>query len=297
MPAAPMPSAEVDVHEDLVRALLADQHPDLAGRTLRLAANGWDNAVWRLGDDLAVRLPRRELAAALVRHEQRWLPELAPRLPLPVPVPVRTGAPALGYPWHWSVVPWLAGVVALDAGFADPADAAGHLGAFVAALHQPAPPDAPANPYRGVPLAERDEVTRTRIDALADELDGTAIGRRWQELSSAAPWEGPALWLHGDLHPGNLLVTGGRLSGVIDFGDLTAGDPASDLAVAWMAFPQSARPAFRAAAGRARGVDDATWQRAEAWALALGVAILANSADNPPYRALARRTIEAVLND
>src|SRR5690349_9653047 len=106
---ANMPAAEVAIDEALVRALLRDQHPDLAELPLERVAFGWDNVVLRLGDELAVRVPRRQLAASFIEHEQRWLPELAPRLPLPVPAPVRVGRPALGYPWSWSVVPWMAG--------------------------------------------------------------------------------------------------------------------------------------------------------------------------------------------
>lgn len=292
-----MPRAEVDVDDDLVARLLVEQHPDLAGLPLALAANGWDNAVYHLGDDLAVRLPRRELAAELVRHEQRWLPELAPNLPLPVPVPVRTGRPSAGYPWHWSVVPWFAGTSAIEAPPADPMAAAEMLGRFVAALHRPAPPDAPANPYRGVPLADRDDGVRQRVDALHDLVDGAAVLACWDELVTTPRWRGPALWLHGDLHPANLVVVDGGLAAVIDFGDLTAGDPACDLAVAWLAFGPEARPAFRAAAGAERTVDDDTWQRARAWALALALAYLANSADNPAFHALGHRALAAALAD
>jgi aminoglycoside phosphotransferase (APT) family kinase protein len=292
-PAADMPAAEVDLDPALVRSLLEEQHPDLADLPLTPLAFGWDNAVLRLGDDLVVRLPRRSLAAALVGHEQRWLPSLAPSLPLPVPFPVRVGRPsaALGYPWSWSVCPWLPGDVAGRRPPDDLADAARVLGAFVRALHVPAPPDAPVNPYRGVPLSARDASLHDWLDRLADTLDPAPILARWTRHLETPAWRGAALWLHGDLHPANLLVHDGRLSAVIDFGDLTSGDPAGDLFVAWMLFPPAARAVFRDAAG---DVDDDTWDRAEGWALLMALAYLANSADNPLITAIGHRTLAAL---
>lgn len=294
MPAEDMPSAEVDVGVDVVRTLLAEQFPDLAELELVELAYGWDNAIFRLGDDLTVRLPRRALAAQLVEHEQRWLPTLATRLPLPIPAPLRAGRPGAGYPWSWSVCPWLPGVIAARTAPADPFEAARTLGGFLAALHHPAPSDAPANPYRGVPLAERDDVTRERVQQLADLVDAPAVLARWSDLASSPTWDAPPLWLHGDLHPANVLVDDGRVSAVIDFGDITAGDPATDLAVAWMLFPSEARPTFRAAAG---DIDDDTWARACAWALSLALAYLASSADNPMFARLGERVLAEVLAD
>lgn len=292
MPAADMPAAEVDVTEELVRTLLREQCPDLAGLDLRLLANGWDNAIFRLGDQLTVRLPRRSLSAALVEHEQRWLPDLAGRLPLPIPAPVRCGRPGAGFPWPWSVCPWLHGTIAERTPPDDPMIAAEALGAFLRALHTPAPADAPANPFRGVPLVQRDDATRTRVDHVSNLVDRDAVLACWDELLATAPWTGPPLWLHGDLHPANVLVDGGRISAIIDFGDITAGDPATDLSVAWMMLPAAARPTFRAAVG---SVDDDTWSRARAWALSLGLAYVANSADNPMFSHLGVRVVEQAM--
>jgi aminoglycoside phosphotransferase (APT) family kinase protein len=280
-----------------VGALLAEQQPDLASLALRLVANGWDNAVFRLGDELAVRLPRRALAAALIEHEQRWLPTLAPTLPLPIPAPVRRGAPSPqhGYPWAWSVVHWFDGGVALDTPPADSRAAADVLGRFVAALHRPAPDDAPRNPYRGIALAQRTGLLHDAVRRLDSVVDGAAALERWADLVTTPRWTGPPVWVHGDLHPANVVVRDGTVAAVIDFGDLTAGDPATDLALAWMLFPTDvdARGVFRDAAGVAADPD--TWCRAEGWALALGLAILAGSADNPAFTDLGRRTVAAVL--
>ena len=291
---APTPPAEIDLSATLVRELLADQHPDLAELPLELLANGWDNVLFRLGDELVVRLPRRALAAALVEHEQTWLPLLAPLLPLPIPAPTHIGEPGFGYPWRWSVVPYLPGEIAARAGFEPPAAAATALGEFLRALHQPAPPEAPANPFRGVPLAQRDDAFRLRASDLSGLVDVDGVTRVWAAALARPASSGPAVWLHGDLHPANLLVRDGALAAVIDFGDLTAGDPATDLSVAWMAFSPDDRAVFRIAYGDA---DDDTWTRARGWACGLALAFLAHSSDNPLMAAIGRRTLDAVLAD
>ena len=293
-----MPAAEFDIDAALIRALLNAQHPDLANLPLVDVGAGWDNKLYRLGENLAVRLPRRAAAAGLIEHEQRWLSELAPQLPLPVPVPVRIGRPGCGYPWSWSVTPWLIGYSAAIAPPHDAATAAIELGAFLCSLHQPAPSDAPRNAVRGVPLSHRTRVVHDRVRQLHTLVDSAALLDLWSHLVKTPPWTRPLLWIHGDFHPGNLLVSEGRLTAVIDFGDLCAGDPATDLSVAWMLLPSSARPTFRAAAGRSSGwIDDHTWMRARGWALVLGLAFLASSRDNAVLGALGRATVEAALCD
>jgi aminoglycoside phosphotransferase (APT) family kinase protein len=293
-----MPAAEVEVTADLVRRLLADQHPDLADLPVGFLANGWDNELFRVGDELVARLPRRELGATIILHEQRWLPSLAPRLPLPIPYPERTGHSALGYPYSWSLVPFLPGTPAADADSLDLGAAAASVGGFLGALHAPAPPDAPRNPFRGVPLSARVENFTVNLGLVADAIDAGAALRIWDSALAAPLYAGPPSWLHGDLHPANILVTGGQVSGVIDFGDITSGDPAVDLAVAWMLLPLSCHGAFRAAyeaAGGLGAADDAVWRRARGWALNLGIAYLANSADNPQILAIGRRTLDRIL--
>jgi aminoglycoside phosphotransferase (APT) family kinase protein len=289
-----MPAAEVAIDEALVARLVAGQFPELAGLDVAPLASGWDNAVFRLGPELVVRLPRRAVGAELVEHEQRWLPELAATLdlPLPIPAPIRCGHPALGYPWRWSVVPWFPGDVAARTPPVSPHDAAARLGGFVRALHVEAPADAPRNEFRGGPLAGRDEPLRARVDQLGELVDGVAVLALWDELVAVPAWDAAPVWLHGDLHPANVLVHQGRLSAVIDFGDLTAGDPATDLAVAWMLFAED-QATFRRASGH--DGDDPTWRRARGWALHLAIAYLANSADHPLIASVGRRTLAAVL--
>jgi aminoglycoside phosphotransferase (APT) family kinase protein len=307
-----MPAAEVEVSADLVRRLLADQHPDLARLPVEFLANGWDNELYRVGDGLLARLPRRALGAEIIKNEQRWLPGLAPRLPLPIPYPERTGVPAHGYPYSWSVVPYLPGVPAAQASSFDPAgaaslDAAGAaaaVGGFLGALHVSAPADAPANPVRGVPLAERAGSFAANLALLTGQVDRDAVLRVWDAALAAPGYDGPPLWLHGDLHPANILVNDGQVSGVIDFGDITAGDPASDLSVAWMLLPLGCHDrfwsAYRAAGGAGGAgarVDGGLRTRARGWALNLAIVFLAHSEDNPVLLDVGRRTLRTVLED
>ena len=202
------------------------------------------------------------------------------------------GRPALGYPWSWSVCPWLPGDVAQRTPPADSFAAATVLGEFLEALHQPAPDDAPRNSFRGVPLADRDATMRQRVEQLGGDIDGAAVLSGWERLVATPLRSGPPLWLHGDLHTANVLVHEGRVAAVIDFGDITSGDRATDLSIAWMLFAPGPRARFRAAAGE---VDDDTWARARGWALTLAVTYLAASADDPVIAHEARRTIAAVL--
>lgn len=300
----PTPRAEVDVDVPLVRALLADQHPDLADRPLAVVANGWDNVVVRVGTDLAVRLPRRAAAAMLVEHEQRWLPELAALVGdvVPLPVPLRTGRPALGYPWSWSVVPWFPGVSAGSREGGSRAaglPVARTLAAFVAALHVPAPADAPVNPVRAVPLHTRSAAVLERL-ASGPVPRAAELATAWRTAADLPTAAGPPVWVHGDLHPCNLLVEAGpqgdHLSAVVDFGDVTAGDSAVDLATAWLTLDREARADFRRRVTTAdASLDEHSWGRARGWAVSIASALAVS--DEPSSRTVARRAIDAVLDD
>ena len=292
------PAAEFDIGEPLVRALLAEQHPDLADLPLRELNAGWDNVLWRLGDHLLVRLPRRHVSAQLTLNEQRWLPHLAGSLPLPVPSPVRLGVPSNGYPWPWSVVPWLDGRPGDRAEITRPDDAAGRLGGFFRALHREAPLDAPQNPFRGVPLTERADAFKDRLSSLSAEVDVDATRSVWDGAVAAKPWGGPPVWLHGDAHPANILVVGGTVGAVIDFGDICAGDPATDVAAAWMLLPSvSVLPFFNAYGA----VDADLERRALGWAVLFGLMLLAIGLDrapgsgHPTYEAIGRATLARAL--
>lgn len=255
----------------LVRALLRDQHPDLAELELREVEGGWDNQQWRLGEELAVRLPRTERAPTLLGIERRWLPLLAKRLPLPTPVPVRTGEPSALFGHTWTIARWVEG---------DPADqvpitrveSAEVLAQFLGALHRQAPADAPVNPTRGISLAGRKHGLDDRsFRVIADDPSADAAREVWHEAVEAPAWHGPPLWLHADLHPANVVVRDGRLAGVIDFGELCAGDPATDLAAAWTLLPAGAAQRFFDAYP---GGDQATIVRARGWAVLRAIGLI-----------------------
>lgn len=283
------PGAERTIDESGVRMLLAQGAPHLVDRALQLVYEGWDNATWRLGDDLAVRIPRREVAAPLIEHEQQALLILGPVLEaagVRAPVPVVNGRATSEFPWPWSIVPWIPGEHALERARPDNTGWAPDLARALRALHRTAPADAPHNPVRGVPLAERDERMRTLI-ALTPAPHAAVLDRAWA-AGIAAPSGAERVWIHGDLHSGNIIISGDRLSALIDFGDVTAGDPAYDLAVAWMAFDANGRAEFRRCTGNRYG--DATWIRARAWAASVSAILLTQSDDREDYLALGRST-------
>ncbi len=274
------PPAEISLSDADIARLVSAQHPRLSARVRRVA-HGWDNDLFRLGDDLAVRVPRRAAAVPLVAREQRWLGVLSPLVPVPIPVPVALGAPDEDFPWPWSVVPWFGGERALDRSLARRDAFAAQLGGILRALHVPAPPDAPVNPVRAVPLAARNAAVRARL------VGAPALARIWGDALVAPMHSGPRVWVHGDPHPGNVLVDddGDRIVALLDFGDLSAGDPACDLAVAWLAFTPRGRGAFRAATG----ADEATWRRARGWAAA--IAALLRDADDPALRDMSAHAV------
>lgn len=279
----------------MVRALLAAQVPSLADRPLVPGPTGWDNTHWVLDGDLAVRLPRRRSAVGLVANEVACLPRVAPRLPLPVPVPQHVGEPQGEWPWPWTVVPWFDGERS-DLAY-PPVPAEQHaevLGGFLYALHLPAPDDAPHNPYRSIPLVDRAARTDEALAALDERgTDDAAIAvlrEAWSIGLESAVHDGPATWIHGDLHPGNQLADAGDLVAVVDWGDVAAGDPAADLATAWWTLPVAAHDTFRAAYG---GIDDATWRRGMGWAAAIALYLLKEgpAVGDPALVAMGRRTV------
>ncbi|GMA31428.1 aminoglycoside phosphotransferase family protein [Litorihabitans aurantiacus] len=273
------PGADVVIDLDLVRLLLREQHPDLAELPLAPSVDGWDNVTVRLGDELAVRLPRRAVAVALLGHEQRWLPEIAPLLPVAVPVPVRTGTPSAAFERPWSVVPWIDGERAADAPRASRTAWAADLATALAALHVPAPAGAPHNPVRAVPLADRDSAVAPRLTG----AEWARVREIWRAGVAAPAWAGPPVWVHGDPHPGNVLVRRrpDRLAALIDFGDLSAGDHSCDLAAAWLHLDAVGRVAFTDTYDALRpAADPGRWERAAAWAVAMASAVVVMASDD-----------------
>lgn len=301
MSAGKMHVDEVDTDTSLVRRLLAAQFPRWAELPIApVRSAGTDNALYRLGDDIVVRLPHIEIESATrqVEKEHEWLPRLAPLLPLAVPVPLAKGTPGEGYPWSWSVYQWLPGENATIARIADAGQLARDLAHFIAALWRIDPTGGPVpgehNFFRGVPLAMRDAETRAAIASLDGALDTEAATAAWDAALQTPAWDGPPVWLHGDLQGGNLLVQQGRLSAVIDFGALGVGDPACDVMVAWNFLSPDTRAAFRAALA----VDDATWARGRGWALSFGlIALPYYQSTNPVLAGIARHAITEALAD
>lgn len=287
-----MHADEPDIDESLVRRLIASQFPDWAGLPVApVVPVGTSNAMYRLGEDLVVRLPRTAGAADDVEKEQRWLPRLAPSLPVPVPVPLGKGAPAEGYPWHWSVFRWLDGANPVLGEAVEPGLLAADLADFVTALHLIDPADGPPS-FRSEPLAARDASTRAALAELHTAVDTGAALVVWEAALRASAPTGPAVWIHSDLQPGNLLLADGRLSAVIDFGCMGLGDAAVDLIAAWYLLPAHARGIFRTALG----ADDAAWARGRGWALSTALGELRYYRhSNPAMAAIARHVIREVL--
>jgi aminoglycoside phosphotransferase (APT) family kinase protein len=281
---------ELEIDELLVRRLLLEQFSRWAERPLvRALPAGTENAIFRLGDDLAVRLARRSGRSEAGGKEHEWLPRLAPLLPLEIPVPVAQGRPGAGYPWHWDVFTWVAGETA-PVEQIDAVEAARDLAAFVGALQRAETEGAPLG--RGIPLAGRDpEIRRwlTRFDG------GSWVEAEWERALAASPWNGPPVWHHGDLDVRNWLVQDGRISGVVDWGAMGVGDPACDVMVAWKLHSAEARDAFR----DALPTDDATWERARGWALSQAVAALAyyTPENNPALYREAESWLELVRSE
>jgi aminoglycoside phosphotransferase (APT) family kinase protein len=289
-----MHADEADIDGPLVRRLIAAQFPHWADLPLeRVESAGTDNVMFRLGAEMAVRLPRKPDAAGMVELEQCWLPVLAPHLPYAVPVPLGKGGPGEGYPWSWSLYHWLGGENPVAGHLAAPDLLAADLARFITDLRRVATSGAPAS-GRGVPLATRDAPTRLAIGELRGLIDTEAVTAAWDAALRAPERTGPALWSHSDLSPGNLLMTGGRLSAVIDFGCAGVGDPTVDLIVAWNLLPAGSRDVFREAVG----ADEATWARARGWALSISLIQLPYyRTTNPVLAANSRHVIREVLAD
>ncbi len=283
---------EADIDVSLVGRLIAWRFPQWAGLPLRrLASSGTENAMFRLGADKVVRLPRHPRAVEAIDHELRWLPRLGPGLPAAAPEPLGRGEPGEDFPWPWAVYRWLDGRNPVPGELEEPELLAGDLAAYVTALRRIDPAGGPTG-YRGVPLVARDPFLRDALAQLAGRVDTEAVTAVWEEALRAPEYAGPPLWAHGDLMAGNLLVAGGRLTGVIDYGTVGVGDPAVDLIAAWCLLPVEARGVFR----EAIGVDEAEWARGRGWALSIAVIALPYYWEtNPPVAANSRHVIREIL--
>ncbi len=289
-----MHADEVDIDVALVRRLVAAQFPRWADLPVRLVrSTATVNAIYRLGDELYVRLPRVGAWADGLERELRWLPRLAPHLSLRVPEPVCEGRPTPYYPFPWAIYGWIEGRPYSDALVDDERRAAEDLARFVAELRRI---DPVAGAPRGgrEPLRDLDADTRAAIASSGDVIDARAATAAWDLALQAPPYNGTPVWVHADLLRPNVLVKGGRIRAVIDFGGAGVGDPAADAIAAWSVFGRAGRGVFR----DALGVEDGAWDRARGFALHQAALIIPYyTTTNPDFVALAKRTVEEILAD
>jgi len=290
-----MTTGKFQIDIALVRELIESQFPEWRTLDIRpVEFDGWDNCTFHLGDEMSVRLPSASHYVAQVDKEHLWLPKLAPHLPLPIPTPLARGEPGSGYPWPWSVYRWIDGQMAAPDGIADLEHLARSLGNFLGRLQQidptGGPPPGQHNFDRGGALSTYDAETRETLNALQGQIDTGKALSIW-DLALQSSWQGPPVWVHGDVAVGNLLLTQGNLSAVIDFGCSAVGDPACDLVIAWTLFTGGSRATFRAALP----LDEATWARARGWALWKAAITLAKQLDSHPREAVETHRIIAEI--
>lgn len=283
---------EFHIDEPLVHRLITNQFPDWANLPLKAVPSaGTDNALYRLGEDKLVRLPRIDWAVENVDKEFQWLSQIAPFLPVSIPLPLAKGEPTKEYPYPWSVYNWLEGNNPLAHQVTE--SLVNDLVRFIKAMHKIDLPNGPLC-NRGIPLEKKDLETRKAIKELEGMIDVSIVTKLWQRALKAPQYSNPAVWMHGDLSPGNLLIKNGRLSSVIDFGSLGIGDPACDLIIAWNLLPSSMRDSFRSHLG----VDQATWERGRGWALSNAlIALPYYKHTNPVLANNARHVIQELIHD
>lgn len=289
-----MHANEFEIDIALVQRLVSRQFPQWAQLKLkRVPSSGTDHALYRLGEDKVVRLPRIDWAVECIDKEYQWLPKLAPFLPFAIPEPLAKGTPTEDYPWPWSIYRWLDGENPIVGQISDPASLTQDLASFIHALHRIDLRHGPLS-NRGVPLQKRDQETRLALKQLEGMMDVEPVSKIWDKALQTPLWSKPPVWVHGDLSPGNILLQKGRLSAVIDFGILGVGDPACDLIIAWNLLPASIRPLFR----KESQVDDATWERGKGWALSNAlIALPYYQNTNPSLANNARHVIEEIQNE
>ncbi len=283
------PDAETFVDESLVRALLSDQFPELAGLSLRVAGEGFDNFLYRLGDHHAVRVPRRARGVEPLENELRWLGIAAGDVTLATPLPVLAGSPCASFAWPWMIASWIEGASGDEVDDEWLRGSASPLATFLRELHVTAPDGAPMNPWRSVPLAERASDLKSRLQLLRSDIDTSRAWSLFEWASTSAPWRSAPTWLHGDVHPGNLVFREKQLVGVVDFGDLCAGDPATDLAGGLLTLPYDELAPFFAAYGVS---DDAMLARTIGWAVLFGAMMVGlGRASRPRCMRLGQRAL------
>jgi aminoglycoside phosphotransferase (APT) family kinase protein len=288
------PPPDYQVDETLVRHLVDEQFEEFEGDPLHYVGEGFDNSLWRLGDTYLVRLPRRAISVRLMENEIKWLPILQSRLPLPVSVPYRVGVGTENYPCPWVITRWFEGSSGDVIDLVRTTEVARGLGRFLASLHHQAPSEAPFNILRGIALQQRNDSFEQRLQELEKVLDASRVRKTWKESLAARPMGSPPVWLHGDLHPANVIVSPHSLNAVVDFGDLCKGDPATDIAGAWMLLPNDDLPTFFDAYGP---IDDDLYHRSRGWATLFSLFFISLGREGrPQYERIGRQTLERVTS-
>ncbi len=290
---------KISINRSIVKDLIEEQFPHFSSLPLELVNSaGTDHVLFRLGKEKVIRLPKFHRVADQGEKEHTWLPRLAPFLPLEIPTPIEKGTPSKDYPLHWSIYSWIEGEMASSRSITDLRSAAISIAQFINALQKIDPAKGPLsgkqNEFRGFTLAHQNPYARVAIETLKGIFNPDTLTSCWQAALRAPLWEGSGVFLHGDLHEGNLLAQNGTLSAVIDFGLLGVGAPASDLMVAWTLLSPETREIFR----KELTLDEATWQRGRGWALSFGlIALACYLHTNPTLAQIAKKTIEQVLSD
>lgn len=287
-------SDEVNINNKIVRQLLTQQFPEFTHLKLEsVYPEGTDNKLYKLGDDKVIRMPRMERSAINIKKESQWLSQLVPLLPIAIPEPLAQGQPSINYPFPWLICQWLEGRNPDKENELNYDQAAVDLGNFIVSMQKINFPDAPAC-SRGQPLSTRDQETRKSIKLLDNTFNIGLLTKIWESLLTTPKWQGRPTWIHGDLHPGNLLSQSGRITAVVDFGSVGVGDPACDLMAAWTLLTTETRENFRTIIQ----ADDPTWRRGCGWALHFGIVAYPYYKDtNPTLADIAKRTLSEVLVD
>lgn len=296
-----LPEADIRIDEALVSRILRTGAPSLAHHTPVASGEGFDAVIYRIGPEHAIRLPRRAYASGIIETEQRWLPLLSEGVDTATPVALIAGQASADFPRPWSIVPWIEGETVASVPPARRDHLAAPLAHFVGSFQRAAPASAPENSYRGGPLAHRDHSVRERL-ASGKIAQADQLLEIWEQALRAPQWTGLSLWLHGDLHPNNLICRTAEdgemdLAGVIDFGDLTAGDPATDVATAWLTLEPAAREEFFNGFEPCYDVDGPLLERAQGWALLMASAMITEAGDNPVLTAVAEHTFSQLLSE
>lgn len=289
---------ELEIDEHLVRVLIDSQCPQWANLPINaVPSSGTDNALFRLGSEYIVRLPRIEWEAGCINKsinkEYEWIPKIARLLKISISEPLFKGDPSQLYPWPWLVAKWNEGSNPSFEKNNEYALLAEELANFLNDLHRIQLPNGPSS-RRGVSLKEIDKETIKAIGELTTEVDIQSVTSVWNQLFNVQSWNKDSVWVHGDFLPGNILIKNNRLSAVIDFTDVGIGDPACDLIIAWSLFNAQSRNIFRE---NLESIDADTWERGRGWALSIALIMLPYYKNtNPVLASLARRMIENVMS-